>query len=496
MLRHGALAFILLGAISGCDHLLVEPARTGPAGLALSYALDGSAAVDRARVVVIGEDIILDTLITIGPENETTLRLTMPSVNPGLIHRVAVEIRAEDNSALFYGSTFVHFKVGSTAFADVNVSRSPRQTLAAGSKHTCVLDDDSRAHCWGLNDQGQLGTGDRIASARPLTVANDHRFIEIVAYGSGTCGLTFGGEVYCWGAYGLGPSQNAPTRVAVKDDLRLTTITLGAHLCGLDATGKAHCAGANRFGQLGTGDTIRSDIPREVAAAVQFKAISAGLVATCALALDGRAFCWGSNTYQQTGTGGTSAPVLSPTPVAGNQLFLQVQTGATVSCGIVQGAATLCWGIDYFGSLGQGRAGTPLGTLTVRTPTQLANGVTFSRIRLGSENNIFTPVCATNLVGVASCWGANSRGQLGVASTPETCTNGPNQTFGCSGTPLPVAAGLRFSLVMPGGEHTCGLTRDQRLFCWGLNDFGQLGTGNTTSSTLPVPVPVPFVLPE
>jgi alpha-tubulin suppressor-like RCC1 family protein len=49
--------------------------------------------------------------------------------------------------------------------------------------------------------------------------------------------------------------------------------------------------------------------------------------------------------------------------------------------------------------------------------------------------------------------------------------------------------------VSAGGDHTCGIRSDDRAYCWGANDYGQLGNGTTTASTRPVPVvgPVPFV---
>jgi alpha-tubulin suppressor-like RCC1 family protein len=40
-----------------------------------------------------------------------------------------------------------------------------------------------------------------------------------------------------------------------------------------------------------------------------------------------------------------------------------------------------------------------------------------------------------------------------------------------------------------GNAHSCALLADGRVDCWGSNDFGQLGTGNWTSTPSPMAVP-------
>jgi alpha-tubulin suppressor-like RCC1 family protein len=84
--------------------------------------------------------------------------------------------------------------------------------------------------------------------------------------------------------------------------------------------------------------------------------------------------------------------------------------------------------------------------------------------------------CALTESGTAYCWGWNEFGQLG---------NGGNAS---TSVPVAVHGGLRFSSLSAGGAHTCGLTASGVAYCWGSNHQGQLGNGANESSTVPVPV--------
>ncbi len=78
------------------------------------------------------------------------------------------------------------------------------------------------------------------------------------------------------------------------------------------------------------------------------------------------------------------------------------------------------------------------------------------------------------------CWGRNDEGQLGLdpATTP-TAT-----------TPQLVPGLPEVERDYGGVLTTCVRTTNTReLYCWGNNDYGQLGNGTTTSSLTPVHVP-------
>jgi alpha-tubulin suppressor-like RCC1 family protein len=106
--------------------------------------------------------------------------------------------------------------------------------------------------------------------------------------------------------------------------------------------------------------------------------------------------------------------------------------------------------------------------------------------------------CSLDLAGRAYCAGANIRGELGSPST-ETCSRRIYGPYTCRAAPDTVYGGLRFQSISAGGgtlsnsdnapvSHTCGVTVQQDIYCWGDNQYGQLGNGTQTSSPTPTKI--------
>ena len=73
--------------------------------------------------------------------------------------------------------------------------------------------------------------------------------------------------------------------------------------------------------------------------------------------------------------------------------------------------------------------------------------------------------------GLAYCWGLNAHGQLGRVTGAQ-----PRDS-----SAAPVAGAIVFARLFAGKYHTCGLTAAGVAYCWGRNDYGQLGNGSTTA---------------
>ena len=382
--------------------------------------------------------------------------------------------------------------------------------MGAGNGHACALNVDASAWCWGVNDFDQLGTTTATTctwfnvfpcSTTPVPVSGGFSFQTVAVGGEFGCGLVAGGGVQCWGRnfqgqLGDGSFTNSTAPVAVSGGAGFRQLDVGwYHACALTAAGIPSCWGMNRRGQLGyAGPTVPctdytagvytcSTTPQPVSGGHIFGTISAGVQHTCALTPAGAAYCWGFTGGGAIGDGTTTNGVATPTAVTGGHTFKSIMAGSEFTCALTTAGQAWCWGNNGSGQLGNGTA-APFGAPQL-TPTAVAGGLTFSFLAEASgENNIYAHVCALTPAGAAWCWGANDYGQLG-ASSPATCP-GAGFVGPCSQVPVPVSGGHTFRHLSVGTWFTCGVTTSDQLYCWGRNDLGQLGNGMTTASAVPV----------
>jgi alpha-tubulin suppressor-like RCC1 family protein len=196
-----------------------------------------------------------------------------------------------------------------------------------------------------------------------------------------------------------------------------------------------------------------------------WRLVRAGDRTTCAIRTTGRLFCWGDDDRSQLGNGGANTPQPSPVAVAGGETtWTAVTVGHSHACG-VRGGRLACWGMDDQGQLGDNAS-----IADQSVPTQVAGGGSNWRSVAAS----WFHTCAIRAPGRMFCWGSDGDGRLG---------NGP---AGSRPTPGAVAGGhTDWTAVSTGYGHTCGIRQPGRLYCWGLNDFGQLGDGTETNRVVP-----------
>ncbi|HEX7939251.1 MAG TPA: hypothetical protein VF483_09695, partial [Gemmatimonadaceae bacterium] len=94
--------------------------------------------------------------------------------------------------------------------------------------------------------------------------------------------------------------------------------------------------------------------------------------------------------------------------------------------------------------------------------------------------------CALVASGDAYCWGSNEFGQLGSAPTGSACAR-VDRIIPCEAVPRAVTGGLKFRAIAAGGTHTCGVAVDGHVYCWGENKFGQLGDPSLATAAAPTP---------
>ena len=293
----------------------------------------------------------------------------------------------------------------------------------------------------------------------------------IVTMRSGTCALTVSGGVQCWGAIeGLPVSlaSSLPVDVPGLTEGVIAITGGGNHACALTSVGGVRCWGGNEQGELGDGTRTSTATPVDVVGLGSAVAsISAGVWHTCAVTATGRALCWGDNSFGQLGDGTKTDRVL-PGDVSGLSSGVRaISAGGDHSCALTASGAVKCWGTNTSGQLGNG---TTIESLVPTAVVGLASGVT--SISAGYSHS-----CAIAVGGNASCWGNNHYGQLGDGTG--AFRRYKVTVVGISGVTTAIYAGL---------SHTCALISGGEAKCWGLQQYGELGTGTNTSSKTPVAV--------
>ena len=115
----------------------------------------------------------------------------------------------------------------------------------------------------------------------------------------------------------------------------------------------------------------------------------------------------------------------------------------------------------------------------------IADSGTINKWTQLSAGNGYT--CAVALDNQAYCWGDNSNGKLGNNSTVGSLVPVAVDTSG-------VLSGKSIKSIAAGPNHTCAIASDNQVYCWGPNDWGQLGNSTTTRSLVPVAVNTSGVL--
>jgi alpha-tubulin suppressor-like RCC1 family protein len=369
----------------------------------------------------------------------------------------------------------------------VSTTRTPSETVsvgsgisgaavAAGRSHTCVILNDGSVKCWGKNEYGQLGNGTTIGSSVPVGVVGVSDAAAVVAGWGHSCALTKGGRVICWGynrngELGNGKTQHSSLPVDVIG-IPGAAVAIEAgddHTCAVTSAGRVMCWGYNEFGQLGDGTTASRSVPVEAQAlSDRIRSVAAGWGHTCALTDKGGVRCWGNNQLGQLGYGQTADYRFTAVDVLGlGSGVAEIASDGGSACALTAGGGVKCWGSNTYGQLGDGTA------VDRRSPVPVSGlGQGVVRVAVGWNH-----ACAVTGTGELKCWGWNYYGQLGDATTTSRI--------------VPVrATGLTDGVtdIGMGWAHSCIVTEQGGVNCWGLNENGQLGDGTRIDSAAPLAV--------
>lgn len=354
--------------------------------------------------------------------------------------------------------------------------------VSAGGYNTCGIRASHTLWCWGNNLFGQLGIGGTDQQSTPQQVTAPMRAGWMaVTVGSGhVCAIRTGRTLWCWGSGGLGiastADQTTPQQVTSPAASGWVSVAAGGdHTCGIRTDHTLWCWGDNGHSALGIGSDLSQDTPQRVTApaVTGWSAVSAGDSDTCAISTLRTLWCWGWNDFGQLGIGShgpdQSRPQQVTIPAATG--WYTVTAAALHTCATRGHRALWCWGDNASGAIGIGSTGDNPDTATPQRVTGPADSG-WGDIAAGDDHT-----CGTRGHHALWCWGDNSSGELGLGDNPFPNTATPQRVS------TPAATG--WVSVTAGAVHTCAIRTDRTLWCWGGDDYGDLGLGGTGRQSLP-----------
>jgi alpha-tubulin suppressor-like RCC1 family protein len=275
-------------------------------------------------------------------------------------------------------------------------------------------------------------------------------------------------------------------------------VTAGSSFtCALLGNGNVKCWGVNFEGQLGLGDTTNrgydinqmgDNLPAvNLGSGLTAVAIQSGQAHTCAILNNGSVKCWGANNKGQLGQGDPSARGDGPNEMGDNLLAVDLGNGHTAkkislnynsTCAILDDNTTKCWGDNSSGQLGLGdqlNRGDATGEMGTDLPTvDLGTNLYAVTISGGAQHN-----CALLNNAKVKCWGYNYDGQLGYGN--QASRGIATNQMGDFLATVAVGSNLTVTGIFAGSLSTCVILNNATSKCWGNNNIGQLGYGDTTT---------------
>lgn len=375
--------------------------------------------------------------------------------------------------------------------------------ISAGYFHAMAVNSNGVVFTWGRSDVGALGVGPiPFASQLPTPLNYTHcllrgkRIVKVSAGVSHSMALDDQGIMYSWGdnTWGqLGTSERlvmngtkyiqwSPVTVDYSGDLNgkhITHMSTGiAHTMALSDDGYLYLFGSNELSQIGVIGIPFSSSPMLLNNnSLTVAAIAAGGYYSVFLSSNGSVHSFGYNSFGQLGDGTTvtrATPVPVRTSPLREKLIIQVASSDTHSIAVTSDGQLFSWGDNTYGQLGDGSnvgKNFPVsvemnGVLKGDQIVQVAVSPLFS-VALSRDGQLFS-------------WGDNN-GKLGDGDLVHHYSPVPVYMNG-------VLLGKKVIQIAVGREHTIVLTEDMKLFSWGLNSRGQLGSGTYLLHLSPVPV--------
>lgn len=309
-------------------------------------------------------------------------------------------------------------------------------------------------------------------------------------------------------------TYSASLKVSVSQGVNAATdLSSGIYeVCGV-FDGQTWCWGTNDQGQLGIGAPSGGNtlVPAKVSRAAgglsgkTDKMVAVGNLRACIVTTDNLIYCMGDNSGATLGDGTNTdravpTPVVTTTGLAGKTITGIVE-GSDFTCAIASGDI-YCWGQATYGQLGGGNTTNKSVPTLVGTIGQSV-GKPVTEIATTPQLYSACAIATVATVGKAYCWGHNERGQIGDGTyNTDRLVPTAVSTSGAllNKSVLHIATGGGFPYgATPYDDstpdktrraHACVVTSDWGLYCWGSNQYGQMGQGSASLTRQLVPIQV------
>ena len=343
-------------------------------------------------------------------------------------------------------------------------------TACCGKYHTITLSNDGTIHSFGKNDQGQLGLGHNNGVSLPTPIPNLLKINMI------SCGFYFTvcvdhkGFIWSfghnnWGQLGTGNKTNFNVPQKILSIPPVLSVNCGSyHTLMITTDSNLWSCGYNLYGQLCLGNKENQQKPHKTSFS-NISKISTGWDHSLFQNNNGEIFSCGNNHVGQCGLGHFNHPQITPSLIHNAPLnIVQIFCGAGYSLFLDSEGNVFSVGFNGHGQLGLGH-NTNQNVLS-KIPNipliQTISCVNASCYVIDFEGSLWT-------------FGQNDFGQLGLDN--KTNIN----------TPKIISTLKDIQQISHGssGHHFIAKNSQNQIFVTGNNYYGQLGTGDTESLSIP-----------
>ena len=342
--------------------------------------------------------------------------------------------------------------------------------MASGLWHTITLSDDGTAHSFGRNGFGALGLGHSNDVSLPTPIPNLPKINQISCGGYFTVCVDDEGFIWSFGKnnhgqLGTGNTTNFNVPQKILDIPPVLSVDCGSeHTLIITNDDNLWSCGRNMFGQLCQGDKKDRLMPQKTSFS-DISKISAGYDHSLFQNDKGEIFACGFNEYGQCGLGHFDHSQVTPSliPNAPSNIF-QFVCGSSQSLFLDSDGNVFSVGYNGFGQLGLGHKTNQneLSKIPNIPPIKTISCVNASCYLIDFEGNLWS-------------FGYNDFGQLGHGD--KTNLNSPKIINNLKD--------IQQISYGSNGLHFLAKNSQNQIFVFGRNDYGQLGTGDTQSVSIP-----------